>query len=78
MNFSEIMNAVQTLGVSVVFCFLMGWFVKYMFDEFMTDLKEERESHREESKTLQTAVDNNTQALVRLCERMGDNGGDSN
>ena len=54
-------------------CFLMGWFVKYMFDKFMSELENEREAHKAEMAVLQEALTNNTVALTTLTERLSNN-----
>lgn len=73
MNFNAVVEAAKSLGVAVVMCLLMAWFVKYMFDKFMAELEKERDAHKEEMKVLQEALTNNTLALTTLTERLGDN-----
>lgn len=68
----SILNAVQTLGISVVMCLLMAWFVKYMFDKFISLLEEEKKAHKEEVATLKDALNNNTVALTKVAERIGE------
>lgn len=70
MDISTILDSVQTLGVSVVMCLLMAWYVKYMFDKFMTLLESEKESHKTEVTLLKDALANNTLALTTLSERL--------
>ena len=73
MDFNVIFEAVKSLGVAVVMCLLMAWFVKYMFDKFMSELEKERDAHKAEMKVLQDALTNNTLALTTLTERLGNN-----
>lgn len=61
-----IMEWVQTLGISVVLCLLMAYFVKYMFDKFVDLLKNEQEAHKTEAKATNDAINNNTAALTKL------------
>lgn len=70
MDFNAVVEAVKSLGVAVVMCLLMAWFVKYMFDKFMTELENEREAHKAEMAVLQEALTNNTVALTSLTERL--------
>ena len=72
MDFNAVVEAVKSLGVAVVMC-LMAWFVKYMFDKFMTELENEREAHKAEMTVLQEALTNNTVALTTLTERLENN-----
>ena len=51
----------------------MALFVKYMFDKFMSEMEQERESHRAEIKDVTEAVNNNTLVITKLLERLGDN-----
>lgn len=67
----NIITAVQSLGISVVMCLLMAWFVKYMFDKFMVQLQTEQQAHKEEIATLKDALNNNTLALTKVVERLG-------
>lgn len=67
-----IMTAVQTLGIQVVLCLLMAWFVKYMFDRFLKLLEEEKDEHKKEVAGLQEAINNNTLVMTKLLERLGD------
>lgn len=73
MDFNAVVEAVKSLGVAVVMCLLMAWFVKYMFDKFMTELENEREAHKAEMAVLQEALTNNTVALTTLTERLKNN-----
>ena len=73
MDFNSVVEAVKSLGVAVVMCLLMAWFVKYMFDKFMAELEKEREAHKAEMKVLQDALTNNTVALTTLTERLLNN-----
>lgn len=70
MDFNAVVEAVKSLGVAVIMCLLMAWFVKYMFDKFMTELENEREAHKTEMTVLQEALANNTVALTTLTERL--------
>lgn len=73
MDFNAVVEAVKSLGVAVVMCLLMAWFVKYMFDKFMIELENEREAHKAEMAVLQEALTNNTVALTTLTERLKNN-----
>lgn len=73
MDFNAVVEAVKSLGVAVVMCLLMAWFVKYMFDKFMAELENEREAHKTEMAVLQEALTNNTVALTTLTERLAKN-----
>lgn len=72
MELETLLNAIQTFGISVVMCLLMAWFVKYMFDKFLSLLETEKESHKNEVTMLKDALNNNTVALTKVAERLGE------
>lgn len=63
----------------VVACVAMGWFIRYLFDmyrkeceAFRQDVKEMRKDHEIETQTLKEALNNNTIALTRLIDKVGE------
>lgn len=67
----DIVTMITTLGFPIVACLLLGWFVKYQTDRYEEELKEIRKDHRQEVQRMTEAINNNTLALTKLCERMG-------
>lgn len=61
-----IINAVQTLGVSVVLCLLMAYFVKYMFDKFMSQRDTDSQLYSEQISALKDAINNNTIVMTKI------------
>lgn len=61
-----IINAVQTLGVSVVLCLLMAYFVKYMFDKFMSQRDADSQLYNEQISALKDAINNNTIVMTKI------------
>lgn len=61
-----IINAVQSLGVAVVLCLLMAYFVKYMFDKFMTQRDEDSQLYNEQISALKDAINNNTIVMTKI------------
>lgn len=61
-----IINAVQTLGVSVVLCLLMAYFVKYMFDKFMLQRDADSQLYSEQISALKDAINNNTIVMTKI------------
>ena len=61
-----IINAVQTLGVSVVLCLLMAYFVKYMFDKFMGQRDADLQLYNEQISALKDAINNNTIVMTKI------------
>lgn len=71
MTLETVVDLIQNVGVSAVVIIASFWFIKYMFDKFMTMLDEERTSHAEEMNLVKEAINNNTVALTTLTERLG-------
>lgn len=67
---SDILTAVQTVGFPIVCCVGLGYYVKYMTDKNKDEIARISELHREEMESLSQALNNNTIALTRLCEKM--------
>lgn len=61
-----ILNAVQSLGVAVVLCLLMAYFVKYMFDKFMSQRETDMQTYNEQISALRDAINNNTIVMTKL------------
>lgn len=61
-----IINAVQSLGVAVVLCLLMAYFVKYMFDKFMLQRDADSQLYSEQISALKDAINNNTVVMTKI------------
>lgn len=61
-----IINAVQSLGVAVVLCLLMAYFVKYMFDKFMSQKDADSQLYNEQISALKDAINNNTIVMTKI------------
>lgn len=70
MNVNEITTIITTVGFPIVMCGAMAYYVKYISDKNRKEIHELNAQHREETSELTTAIDNNTQALTKLCERL--------
>ena len=77
MDFSALVQAVTSLGFPVVCCGAVMWYVKYLTDNNRAEIDDMTIQHREEMQQITQAVQNNTEALIRLTERLtgaGDDG----
>lgn len=70
MDASTVFEGVKQLGLAVIMCLLMAYFVKYMFDKFMDQNDELNAQHNEEITLLKDALNNNTIALTELRDKM--------
>lgn len=79
-DYSNIVQAISTVGFPIVCCAVMAWYVKYQTDKNRQDMlalieqnRNDRieldKQHKEEMNDFKKAIDNNTIALTRLCEK---------
>lgn len=70
MDLSVIMQAVTTVGFPIVMCAAMAYYVKYTTDKHRDEIAKLNEQHKQEMLDIIKAVDNNTIALTKLCEKL--------
>ena len=70
MGFTEITTLLGSFAFPIVACLVMGWYVKYQMDENNKQLKDVREEHKSEIDKVTEALNNNTVAINKLCERL--------
>lgn len=69
MNMSDLATVISSVGFPIVACIGLGWYVKYMTDNNSKEVAEMRKEHQEEISKVTEALNNNTLALQRLCDR---------
>lgn len=70
MGWSEIVQLISTVGFPIVCCLLLGWYIKYSTDKEREERAEMQKEHKEESQAFTTAINNNTIALQKLCDKL--------
>lgn len=70
MEFADILQAISTVGFPIVMCVVMMWYIKYNGDKQSADIKELREDYNSQIAKISEAVNNNTIAINKLCDRM--------
>lgn len=70
---NDVVQIVSNLGFPIAMCLGACFFIKYLFDTFTKQQEEMRKEHREEVLKLQTSLDNNTLALQKLIDKIGEN-----
>lgn len=70
MDVSTISQLIGSFGFPIVACFGMAWYVKYQTDTNKKEVDRMTEEHKQEIKEVTTALNNNTLALQKLCDRM--------
>lgn len=71
MNINDILTAVTTVGFPIVCCGAMMYYVKYTTDKHREEIEALNKQHKDEMKEVTNAVNNNTLALQKLCDKMG-------
>lgn len=66
----DIVTLISTVGFPIVACLGLGWYVKHSTDQYREDVKEIQREHKEEISKVTEALNNNTLALQRLCDKM--------
>lgn len=61
---------IGSLGFPIVACLGMGYYVKYQTDSYRDEVKDMRSEHKEEISKISEALNNNTLALQKLCDKL--------
>ena len=66
----DVVTLISTIGFPCVCCLGLGWYVKHQTDCYREDVKTLQSEHKEEISKVTDALNNNTLALQRLCDKM--------
>lgn len=66
----DILTMLSTYPFCIVCCVAMGWYVKHSNDCYRQDVKDLQKEHKEEIAKVTEALNNNTLALQKLCDKM--------
>ena len=67
---SEIVQLIAQYGFPIVACLLLGWYVKYQTDSYREEVKSIQSDHKEEVTKMTEAINNNTLAITKLCDKL--------
>ncbi len=70
---NDFVQIVSTIGYPIASCLAMGLFFKYVTDKDRDERQQLSLRHDQEIKEITAALNNNTLALQRLCERIDSN-----
>lgn len=70
MDVNQVIQIVSTLGFPIVMSGAMAWYVYHMSETNRQEVEKLNERHKEEMEKVTEALNNNTLALTKLCERM--------
>lgn len=60
---------ISSVGFPICACFGLGWYVKYITDKYGEEINDLQREHKEEIAKVTEALNNNTVALTKLCEK---------
>ena len=64
----QIWSAIGQYAFPIVACVVMGWYVKYIQDNYRQDIADISSRHKEEMANVTEALNNNTQAIQKLTD----------
>lgn len=67
---NDIAQLITTLGFPIVSCIFLGWYVKTQTDNYRADVARIQSEHKDEISKVTEALNNNTLALQKLCDKM--------
>lgn len=71
MTVNDIITIVTSVGFPIVACGAMAWYVKYTSDRHSQEIQDLNNQHKEEMEQVTEALNNNTLALQKLCDKIG-------
>ena len=66
----DVVQLISSVGFPIVACLGMGWYVKYQTDSYKEEVKDMRKEHKDEISKITQALNNNTQAVTKLCDKL--------
>lgn len=64
------MQIISSLGFPIAACVGMGFYVKTQTENYRTDVKDIQREHKDEIAKVTEALNNNTLALQKLCDKL--------
>lgn len=69
---NDFMNLISSVGFPIAMCIFLCWYVKDSGDKNREEVSRINAEHKEEVHGITVALENNTLAIQKLCERMGE------
>ena len=70
MDITTITQAIMNVGFPIVMCGAMAWYVKDTSDKHREEVRQLNKQHNEEMQQVTVALNNNTLALQKLCDKL--------
>ena len=68
---NTISQMITSIGFPIVACGAMAWYVKDTNDKHREEVQRLNNQHKEEMEQVTEALNNNTLALQKLCDKIG-------
>ena len=72
MDITQVTQMIMNVGFPIVMCGAMAWYVKDTSDKHREEVQQLNKQHNDEMQQVTTALNNNTLALQRLCDKLGE------
>ena len=72
MDITQVTQMIMNVGFPIVMCGAMAWYVKDTSDKHREEVRQLNKQHNDEMQQVTIALNNNTLALQRLCDKLGD------
>ena len=72
MDISGITQVIMNVGSPIAMCCAMAWYVKDTSEKHREEVRQLNEQHNQEMQQVTIALNNNTLALQRLCDKLGE------
>lgn len=72
MEVNALSQIIMTIGFPIVACCACGWFIFYMTKAHREELQRFQDLHNGEIKEITAAINNNTLALQKLVDKIGE------
>lgn len=70
MDITSVTQIIMSIGFPIVACIAMAWYVREITNKHDEQIERMNNQHKEEMKQVTEALNNNTLALQRLCDKL--------
>ena len=68
---AQVTQMIMNVGFPIVMCGAMAWYVKDTTEKHREEVRQLNEQHNEEMQQVTVALNNNTLAIQKLCDKLG-------
>lgn len=68
MDPNAVIQVVSTVGFPIAMCLILAWYIKTRDDSHLEQINRMNEQHKEESKAMVEALQNNTLTIQKLVD----------